>query len=80
VCEVIATGQPVKMANFEGELEPEIGVGAGPSPGLNGSSPREVSFTGASAGALHSEVGGESTFTGSLKYTEFAAFDHLEVW
>jgi hypothetical protein len=80
VCEVVGSGQPVKTANFEGELEPEIGIGTGLNPGLNGSSPAETSFTGASSGALHSEMGGESTFAGSLKYVEFASFGHLEVW
>jgi len=80
VCEVIATGKQVATATFEGELEPEIGIGTGPSPGLNGSSPAEISFTGGSSGALHSELGGEDTFNGSIKYVAYASYTDLEVW
>jgi phosphodiesterase/alkaline phosphatase D-like protein len=80
VCEVAATGKQVTTANFEGQLEPEIGIGTGASPGLNGSFPSELSFTGASSGALHSELGGEGTFSGLLKYVGYASHTDLEVW
>ncbi len=79
VCEVIATGKQVKAANFEGELEPEIGIATGPAPGLNGD-PSEISFAGASSGALHSEVGGEGTYSGSVKYWQWFPWGSFEVW
>ncbi len=79
VCEVVATGEHLKTANFEGELEPQIGIGAGPGPGLNGN-PSEIAFSGAGSGALHSEAGGEATYSGSIKYGQYFPWGSLEVW
>jgi hypothetical protein len=78
-CEVAATGERLKTANFEGELEPQIGIGAGSIPGLNGN-PSEISFTGAGSGALHSEAAGEATYSGSIKYGQYSPWGSLEVW
>jgi hypothetical protein len=76
VCEVIATKEQIKTTSFEGALEPEIGVGTGPPPGLNAAS--EFKFSGASAGALESPFG-KGTYTGLLKYADWLS-GTLEVW
>jgi len=50
-------------AKFEGELNPKMKNGA-----KEGSKPSEAVFSGAPTGALHSEVGGEGTNSGSVKF------------
>jgi hypothetical protein len=68
-CELAATKQVLLSTISEGELKPEIGVAK--SGMLNGSSaanPSTIKFSGASTGALRSELAGEDTFLGSLKY------------
>jgi len=76
VCEVIASGQRVRTSNFEGALEPEIGIGPGPAPGLNAAS--EFNFSAASTGELESPTG-QGTFTGLLKYAAWLP-GTPEVW
>jgi hypothetical protein len=69
ICEVAVNQSPVATANFEGELKPEIGVAK--SGNLNGSTaskPSSAKFSGASTGALQSEVAGPGTNSGSVKY------------
>jgi hypothetical protein len=69
LCEVAANGQVVADAVFEGELKPEIGVAK--TANLNGtkaSAPSRAKFNGASTGALHSELFGEGTNSGEVKY------------
>jgi phosphodiesterase/alkaline phosphatase D-like protein len=76
VCEVIATKEQIKTTSFEGALEPEIGIGPGPAPGLNAAS--EFRFSGSSTGVLESPVG-KGTYTGLLKYAGWQP-GALEVW
>jgi hypothetical protein len=75
-CEVIATKEQIETTSFEGALEPEIGVGPGPPPGLNVAS--ELSFAGPSSGELESPIGA-SSYTGLLKYSGWAP-GSPEVW
>jgi hypothetical protein len=65
ICEVAVNQSPVETAIGEGELKPEIGLAK--SGNLNGNQagkPSTIKFSGASTGAL----GGQDTFSGSLKY------------
>jgi hypothetical protein len=76
-CLIAPTGQVAVEAIFEGELKPEIGVTK--TGNLNGKSatrPSQVNFSGASTGALHSQVAGELTLTGNLK---FVGYNELEL-
>jgi hypothetical protein len=69
ICEIAVNQSPVETAIFEGELKPEIGVAK--SGNLNGtaaSKPSTAKFEGPGTGALHSEVAGEGTNKGSVKY------------
>jgi hypothetical protein len=50
-------------AKFEGELNPKIVNGASA-----GSKPSQAEFKGAATGALHSEIGGEGTNSGKVKF------------
>jgi hypothetical protein len=52
-------------ATFQGEVSPAIGPGHN---GTSGTKPSTMALSGASTGALHSELGGEGTFSGSIKY------------
>jgi hypothetical protein len=68
-CTIAANQQVVAEAIFEGELKPEIGVAKGGN--LNGSSaskPSAFRFSGGSTGVMHSQLGGEASFLGNLKY------------
>jgi hypothetical protein len=68
-CTVAANQQVVAEAIFEGELKPEIGAAkAGNLNGTTASKPSSAKFSAASTGALHSELAGEGTNTGSVKY------------
>jgi hypothetical protein len=49
-------------ATFEGELDPKI------KNGTTASKPSQLTFEGAKSGALHSEIGGEGTLSGSIKF------------
>jgi hypothetical protein len=77
-CTIAPTGQVVSEAIFEGELKPEIGVAK--TGNLNGSSagaPSQMKFgTGTCPVCLHSNLGGEVTWQGNLKYL---GYFHQEV-
>jgi alpha-tubulin suppressor-like RCC1 family protein len=80
LCTAPALQTVVTEGVFEGALEPEVGEAAAGE--LNGSSaahPSTWSFTGASSGALHSEVGGEATYSGNLKYLGYNAEEVIGV-
>jgi len=69
ICEKAPTKEPVISAFSEGELKPEVGIAkAGNLNGTTPAKPSQVKFGGAGTGAMHSEVAGETTFFGSLKY------------
>jgi hypothetical protein len=55
-------------ATFQGELSPRIGPGHN---GTSGTKPSTMEFSDASTGALHSEIGGEGTISGSIKYVGY---------
>jgi hypothetical protein len=68
-CTIAANGQVEAEAIAEGELKPEIGVAK--SANLNGTkaaAPSKMKFQGASTGPIHSELAGEETWIGELKY------------
>jgi len=67
-CEIAASETVTAMAEFEGELQPEIG--AAKKGNLNGTSaakPSSVRFEGASTNELHGMLG-NAVYFGSLKY------------
>jgi hypothetical protein len=60
----------------QGQVSPNIG------PGQNGTSsakPSMLTFSGASTGALHSELAGENTFSGPLKYLGYNSQELITV-
>jgi hypothetical protein len=68
-CEIIASKTPVISAVFEGELKPEVGrAKSGNLNGVSASKPSHAGFSGASTGALHSELAGEGTNNGIVKF------------
>jgi hypothetical protein len=68
-CEIAASKTPVLVVEFEGELKPEVGLSkSGTLNGTKPTSPSRARFNAASTGALHSEVAGEGTNVGEVKY------------
>jgi hypothetical protein len=68
-CEIVVNKTPVISAVFEGELKPEVGrAKSGNLNGVSSGKPSHAGFSGASTGALHSEVGGEGTNNGIVKF------------
>jgi hypothetical protein len=59
-------GSPV---TYEGELDPEF---------VNGN-PGTLKFTGATSGALHSEIAGEDTYEGSVKVVGYTNQEVISV-
>jgi hypothetical protein len=79
-CEIAATKTVIISAVFEGELKPEIGAAkAGNLNGTSAGKPSTARFAAASTGALHSEVGGEGTNTGSVKYLGYEEQELIQV-
>jgi hypothetical protein len=69
ICEVAPTKEAVATAISEGELKPEIGAAkSGNLNGVTAAKPSQVKFSGASTESMASELAGETTYTGSLKY------------
>jgi len=66
-------------ATFEGELTPEIGVAVTNLNGSKAAVPSTAKFDGTSTGALHSEIAGEGTNEGSVKYLGYTAQEVITV-
>jgi len=64
---------------FEGELTPEIGAAETNLDGTKAAVPSTAKFDGASTGALHSEIAGEGTDEGSIKYLGYTAQEVITV-
>jgi len=68
-CEIAPTKTVIISARFEGELKPEIGAAKlGNTNGSSAAKPSFTRFSGPSTGALHSEIGGEGTNAGNVKF------------
>jgi hypothetical protein len=73
----IAPETETGFAEFEGELQPEIGEAK--SANLNGNSagvPSQAKFSGVFTNELHSSSAGNATYEGNLKYL---GYSHEEV-
>jgi len=69
LCTIPALKAVAVEAIFEGSLTPEIGEASSENlNGLSASKPSVSKFTGATSGALHSELAGEGTNEGLVKY------------
>jgi hypothetical protein len=65
---------------LEGQLEPEIGAAAaGTLNGTSSSKPSGIRYAGSSSGALHSQLGGEATSSGTVKYMGYNGQEVLTV-
>ena len=78
-CEVAATGEHLKTASFEGELDPQVGVGAGQSPGRTAAPRRSASRERAAERSIPKQAVG-ATYSGSIKYGQYFPWGSLEVW